>query len=80
VLRAKDGAEVLTLAGYTRIALDVEFSPDGELVGKLANTAYAKGVYVIDFSPDGALLASGSMDGKVCIWDIQSQAVARNSW
>ena len=33
---------------------------------------HSSGVTVVAFSPDGAFLASGGLDGRICIWNIPS--------
>jgi WD40 repeat protein len=33
---------------------------------------HSKGVYSVSFSPDGTLLASGSLDKTVTLWNVRS--------
>lgn len=47
-------------------------SPGGQLVATL--TGHEKVVHSVAYSPDGCLLASGSDDGSVRLWDVQTGA------
>lgn len=37
---------------------------------KLAN-GHTKGITKVVFSPDGTHLATGGLDGRICIWDVE---------
>lgn len=41
---------------------------------RLSN-GHAKGITCVAFSPNGLLLASGALDGRVCIWSLKTNAL-----
>ena len=82
-----DSGQFKDLKGHTGSVYSVSFSPDGAVLassslairlwdvnsGQMQNILY-RGIWTgsVVFSPDGSILASGHGDGKVRLWDADS--------
>ena len=49
-----------------------------EVGGRRELVGHTGGVVSMDVSMDGGLVVSGSMDGKVCVWDVGSMTLLRS--
>ncbi len=85
VAYSPDGQRIITGGGAVRVSPngeDVDFTVGDDNAAKVwdaaesreMNTLKANGASVmsVDFSPDGKLIASGSLDGAVRLWDLRS--------
>jgi WD40 repeat protein/tRNA A-37 threonylcarbamoyl transferase component Bud32 len=85
VAYSPDGQRIITGGGAVRVSPDgefVDFTVGDDNAAKVwdatgsgeTDTLKADGASVVsvDFSPDGKMIASGSMDGTVRIWDLGS--------
>jgi WD40 repeat protein len=69
---ARSGKQVMALEGHTRSTFAVAFSSDGAPLassGALLDVGAMSGVAI---SPDGKTLATGSWEGTVTLWDVNS--------
>src|SRR6266481_1666328 len=53
---------------------------DGGKMLDLAWQAHAAAVQALAFSPDGRTLATGSWDGALKLWDVESRALLWSGW
>ena len=51
---------------------------EGSEAGRKELVGHTGGVVSMDVSMDGGLMVSGSVDGKVCVWDVGSMTLLRS--
>ena len=55
------------VAQYSTLTMPLQYQPSARFQH---SEGHQDGITVLTFSPNGLLLASGGLDGRVCIWDM----------
>jgi WD40 repeat protein/mono/diheme cytochrome c family protein len=77
VIFTPDGATLITAAGQPGVGGEVRFWSIADGASLATLTGHADAIYALAVSPDGSVLATGSYDQKIILWDLPARKKLR---